>query len=34
MMKNNFWFKICQGEKGKRFYVVSESFWKWIENEI
>jgi len=33
-MKNKFWFKICRGEKGKRLYVVSESFWNWIEDEI
>lgn len=33
-MKNKFWFDICEGESGKKFYVISESFWTWIKNEI
>lgn len=33
-MENKIWFKICEGERGKRSYVVSESFWNWMRSEI
>jgi len=23
-------YKICYGSKGKKYYIISEKFWKWI----
>jgi len=28
-----YWFRVCKGKKGKRLYVLSKSFWKWIEEQ-
>jgi len=32
-MKICFWFKVCRGKKGKKFYVLSKRFWNWIITE-
>ena len=35
MLSNTkFWFKVYRGEKGKKYYALSESFWDWIKNKI
>lgn len=34
LSKTKFWYKVCKGNKGKVYYALSESFWKWIETEM